>query len=338
MNTGLPQTLMITQSTTSRFARRERGMTLVELMVSLAIGSFLIIGAVQVYNQSRQAYVVNDAIARVQETAQFAMDTIEADLRMASNFGMVSRGDTIVGAAAVGNGNPTGLTVPTGGCGAAWAFFVSLPVEGINNGFTLACGAANTAQANSDVLTVRRASLDEVALNATRLQVQSNRVGGEIIDDGTLPAGYSAVDSQTHDLVVNSYYVDATSTLIPGVPTLRRKTLGVQGGAPAVIDLEVAPGVENLQVQFGVDMTGNGNVDRYVNPGDAIITPGAAGYVPAASILTARVWIVVRSISPEIGIEDNRDYEPGDVDLGVPVDEFRRLMVSKTILLRNART
>jgi hypothetical protein len=54
--------------------------------------------------------------------------------------------------------------------------------------------------------------------------------------------------------------------------------------------------------------------------------------------MTARIWLVVRSVSREAGIVDGRDYEPGNVDLGVPNDEFRRLMVSKTILLRNART
>ena len=70
-------------------------MTMVELLVALAIGSFLMIGAVQVYNQSRQAYVINDSIARVQETAQFAMDTVEADLRMASNWGQTSRDTTL---------------------------------------------------------------------------------------------------------------------------------------------------------------------------------------------------------------------------------------------------
>ena len=61
-------------SETSRF-RRQQGLTIVELMVALAIGSFLIIGAIQIYNQSRQAFVVNESIARVQETAQFAMDS-----------------------------------------------------------------------------------------------------------------------------------------------------------------------------------------------------------------------------------------------------------------------
>ena len=39
----------------SRLIRNQAGLTLVEMMVALAIGSFLIIGAVQIYNQSRQA-------------------------------------------------------------------------------------------------------------------------------------------------------------------------------------------------------------------------------------------------------------------------------------------
>ena len=69
-----------TKTAHSRSPARQAGMTLVELMVALAIGSFLMVGAVQVYSQSRQAFVINESIARVQETAQFAMDTIEADL------------------------------------------------------------------------------------------------------------------------------------------------------------------------------------------------------------------------------------------------------------------
>src|SRR5687768_11852024 len=40
--------------------QRARGLTLIELMVSLAIGSLLIIGAVTVYSQSRTTYRVSD--------------------------------------------------------------------------------------------------------------------------------------------------------------------------------------------------------------------------------------------------------------------------------------
>jgi len=321
--------------------RQQSGVTLVELMVALAIGSFLMIGAVQVYNQSRQAFVVNESIARVQETAQFAMDTIEADLRMASNWGRQSRGNAIVGRAVTGDANPLGL--PTGGidCGAAWALDLANPVAG-DNGYTLACPAdpmgTGVAQANSDVVTTRRTTVAVAPLQAGRLQVQSTRIQGELFADGNIPASFDPVGSETHNLLVNSYYVAASSTLIPGVPTLRRKSLVMTGGAPDVDDQEVAPGVENIQLQFGLDVDQDNTVDRYVNPGDDTLNPIAAGFIPGARIITARVWIIVRSVSPEMGVQDLRNYQPGDEVLGVYNDNFRRMQVSKTILLRNART
>jgi len=325
-----------THANPARFSRQQ-GMTLVELMVSLAIGSFLIIGAVQVYNQSRQAFVVNDAIARVQETAQFALDTIEADLRMASNYGRHSRGAAVEGRSVGGVANPNALPAPAA-CGADWALDLIRPVEGDNNAYGLPCAANGGARPNSDTVTTRRATVAPTAPQNGRLQVQSTRIQGEIFANGAVPAAFNPATSATHDLLVNTYYVADSSGLIPGVPTLRRKTLVSAGGAPQIVDQEVAPGVENLQMQFGVDIDTDNTVDRYVNPGDPIITPGDPAFQPNARIITARLWIVVRSVSPEVGIEDQRDYEPGDVDLGVFNDQFRRMQVSKTILLRNART
>ena len=321
--------------------RGTAGVTLVELMVALAIGSFLVIGAVQVYNQSRQAYVINESIARVQETAQFALDTIEADLRMASNWGRTSRGDAIEGRFLEGDENPLGLPVPAT-CGIAWVLDLERPIVGSNNAYGLNCGPTGTAQANSDTITIRRAARDPAAPQAGRLQIQTTRIQGELFADGDVPAGFDPNDpdaSATHNLMVNSYYVATDSELINGVPTLRRKTLAVSGGAPVVQDQEVAPGVENLQIQFGVDVNRDNTVDRYVNPGDPILDPAASDYIPAARVITARIWLVVRSVDREPGITHAPGgFEPGDVNLGVPADEFRRLQVSKTVLLRNART
>lgn len=310
-------------------------MTMVELMVALAIGSFLMIGAVQVYNQSRQAFIINDSIARVQETAQFAMDTLEADLRMASNWGMHSRGSAVLGRALVVDPNPLALPAPAG-CGADWALDLSRPVEGDNNAYMLPCGPVGGAQANSDTITARRASVAATPLQANRLQIQSTRIQGALFADGAIPSGFTAADSETHDLLINSYYVAPTSDLIPGVPTLRRKTL--MGGGPAIADQEVAPGIENIQLQLGVDVDEDNTVDRYINPGDPIMDPLDAAFIPGARVMTARVWILVRGVTPEIGIEDNAVYQPGDVNLGTYNDEFRRMLVSKTILLRNARS
>jgi type IV pilus assembly protein PilW len=330
--------------------QRQAGLTLVEIMVALAIGSFLIIGAVQIYNQSRQAFVVNESIARVQETAQFAMDTIEADLRMASNWGRNSRGLAVEGRSLVGDDNPKGLTVPvgsTGSCGTNWAFDLARPIDGDDNGYNLECAALGGVQGSSDLITIRRATVQPVLPEAGRLQLQSTRIQGELFETLAVPPAFlpitfhpitGAPSSATHRLMVNSYYVSPTSTLIPGVPTLRRKTLTVQGGAPWIDDQEVAPGVENIQMQLGIDVDADNTVDRYVNPGDEIYNPAAAGYVPGARVMTARIWLVVRGVTTEFGLQDNRNYQPGNANMGQQNDGFRRLQVSKTILLRNART
>ena len=327
--------------------RHQTGLTLVELMVALAIGSFLIIGAIQIYNQSRQAFVVNESIARVQETAQFAMDTIEADLRMASNWGRNSRGLAVEGRSLVGDANPTGLTVPTPTCGDAWAFDLARPIDGSDNTYTLPCAASGGSAGNSDVITVRRASVQPVAPEAGRLQIQSTRIQGELFETDSVPAAVLPItnhpvtgvpSSGTHNLIVNSYYVSPSSTLIPGVPTLRRKTLTVDSGAPVIEDQEVAPGVESIQLQLGIDVDEDNTVDRYVNPGDDVYNPAAAGYIPGVRVMTARVWIVVRSVTTEFGLQDTRNYQPGNANMGQMNDSFRRLQVSKTILLRNARS
>jgi len=321
-----------------KMQREQYGLTLIELMVALAIGSFLVIGSVQIYSQSREAFIINESIARVQETAQFAMDTIEADLRMASNWGRTSRGLAIENRSIDGNANPKPLVnVPTD-CGASWVLDLGMPVDGANNTFNLPCAALGGAQAFSDLITVRRATVNPQPLQAGRLQIQSTRIGGEIFDDGAVPTLFSPADSATHNLMVSSYYVSANSDLIPGVPTLRRKSLVVTAGVSSIVDVEIAPGVENLQVQLGIDVDEDNTVDRYVNPGDDIYNPTAAGYVPGARVITARVWIVVRGVTRENGIIDNYTYQPGDVNLGTYSDDLRRMQVSKTILLRNTRT
>jgi type IV pilus assembly protein PilW len=320
------------------------GVTLVELLVALAIGSFLIIGAVQVANQSRQAFRINESVAKVQETAQFAIDTIEADLRMASNWGLTSRGDAVEGRA-IDAGLPGGdadpfdlLPAAAEACGAAWALDLVRPIQG-DNSYTLPCGATGTAQANSDIVTIRRATAEPVALQLGRVQIQTTRTQGQLFNDNAVPAGFDPATSETHNLLVNTYYVAQSSTLIPGVPTLRRKALTVNAGNPTIEDQEVAPGVENMQLQFGVDVDQDNAIDRYVNPGDGILVPGDAAFVPGARVMTARIWLVIRSIDLEMGVEQQAGgYAPGNVVLNPADDNYRRLLVSKTVLLRNSRT
>lgn len=68
----------------------QRGVTLIELMIALLIGSLLILGAIQVFGASRSAYQLSEGMARVQENGRFAIDFLQRDIRMAGHFGCVN--------------------------------------------------------------------------------------------------------------------------------------------------------------------------------------------------------------------------------------------------------
>lgn len=322
--------------------RRHCGMTLIELMVALAIGAFLMIGAVTVFMQSRTTFRVTESISRLQENARFALDVLEPDIRMAHYWGLTPRTYLIQGRRAPTDGAGIGLHT----CGNNWNLNLNEAVEGTNNGYEWGCGVTvGSAAPNSDTLVVRRASEDPVAaLTAGTLYIQSTRSQlGQIFAGTAIPAGYNTTTSATHRLIVNGYFVSNSSS-IAGMPSLRRKTLQVGGG---IQEEEIAVGVEDMQIQFGVDTDlpgtavapnpNRGGIDRYVNPNDPLIDPASAGFDPNAEVLAVRIWLRLRAERAENGFIDPTDYDYADQDFGTFDDGFRRIVVSKTIYLRNAR-
>jgi len=74
---------------------RQHGLSLTELMVSVAISVAVLSSLVYVYVGSRAAYRTNESLARVQETGRFALEWISRDLRQAGYMGCLSRGAAI---------------------------------------------------------------------------------------------------------------------------------------------------------------------------------------------------------------------------------------------------
>jgi type IV pilus assembly protein PilW len=66
------------------------GLTLIEIMVALLIGTVLLVGLVQIFGASRTAYQLSEGLARVQENSRFAVDYLQRDIRMAGHFGCVN--------------------------------------------------------------------------------------------------------------------------------------------------------------------------------------------------------------------------------------------------------
>ena len=57
----------------ARHSRRTRGFSIVELMVSLALSSFVILAVVGIYSGSRESYTAQDEISRLHENVRIGV-------------------------------------------------------------------------------------------------------------------------------------------------------------------------------------------------------------------------------------------------------------------------
>lgn len=314
-----------------RTLQASRGFGLVEIMIAMLISAFLVAGAVVVFMQGRSTARTSDTASRVQETLRYALDTIEPDVRMASFWGMTNRSDYLVNGGTPADPQTDEDALVTGNCGNNFTVNLNTPVDATDGDYTLAC-AGTTPTDYSDVLVIRRATSQPAALEADRLQVQTNRVRARIFTDGVLPAGFGAPPASiTYNLVVHAYYVSEVEGA-NGLPqwVLRRQTLAQVGGAPAIEDEEIIRGIQDLQVQFGIDTNDDNSVDTYVNPESAALG--------GATILSVRLWLLAVSEEEEPGYVNDTGYTLANQDHGQFNDGRRRVVAMKTIQLRNART
>jgi len=337
--------------------RRELGVSLVELMVALVIGLFLILGAVTVYTQSRSTYRTLDATARVQEKARYALDVLEVDIRAANYWGLNSRADYIDTSR---NADPERenlqvldeLAAVIDDCGADWAINLREYVGGSNDDYSAledCAPSVGDAREGADVLVVRHAGNEPVAgadsLRPDGLYIQTSRVRGTLFstavecdpsDEACVPLEYLPPVSETHELAATGYFISTGSTGDAAQPSLRRKRLVNGANGATMIEEEIMNGVEDLQVQFGLDTDGNAdaNADLYVDPGDAALGGG--------TVVAVRIWLRVRADERDFSFSDPRVYQYADMDEPAEISaddrRFRRVLVQKTIQLRNSRT
>ena len=66
---------------------RVRGFSLVELMVSMAMGLFLVGGAMTVYVQGRATHEINSKVAELQDNARLALELVSSDVVLSDYWG-----------------------------------------------------------------------------------------------------------------------------------------------------------------------------------------------------------------------------------------------------------
>lgn len=149
-----------------RGGRRQRGLTLVELMISLVLGLLVIAGAVGIFMSNRRAYASTETLGRMQESGRVGFELMARDIREAG-------------------GNPCGKSIlvantlnsPT----ANWFTNVALGLRGYNNG-----ALAGTA-AGTDAIDVYSANSNDVQLvdyNKTSAELNVSSTTG--LQDGDI--------------------------------------------------------------------------------------------------------------------------------------------------------
>lgn len=66
---------------------KQRGLSLIELMIALVLAALLLLGVLQIFDSNRATMQTQTAFARLQESGRFAMDLLAKEIRIADYWG-----------------------------------------------------------------------------------------------------------------------------------------------------------------------------------------------------------------------------------------------------------
>ncbi len=299
----------------------QHGFSLVELMISMAIGLFLMAGVFTVYINTRDSQqMVADEVGMLDE-ARFALEVMSYDLRHAGGFGRINEPELVDYSLANGliandcGANASGVDWTLDAYSLVYAYDEGTG-DGVKNIATCA-----TNYLRGDTLEVRYAlGTPVVALQSNKLYLNSDVHGATYFIGNTPPD----VTKQNFEAVANAYYISSDSYAAgDGIPSLRRVSL--QPG-PVISDQMILSGVEDLQVMYGLDMDDDGSVDTYSDPAPAIVWD---------SIRSVQIWLVVRSTDLQPDLDTTASYTMAGQVFNYPNDGYRRVMLSTLVSLRN---
>jgi len=339
---------------TDRILHCCRGFSLVELMVALVITLILLAGIGQIFLSSKKSFTIQNTLGRQQENGRYASETIVQDLRRAGYFG--GNADISEVAGSEGPATPA-ATCATGDN--TWGRMLDQRIFGLNHNQATeignyACLNDGNGYDKGDVLVMRFAApwviggtTTPVITNDDRLYIRSSL--NDSFNGGTIFKGKDEADlandidnnlgtppsntERVSELIARSYYIGPSGRTCQGVsiPSLYRETLNNNGEPEAE---EIAYGIDQLQIQYGLDTDGDNSVDSWLNAGDA----GLVNLSDWDQVIAARIWLLTRSECPETGYTNSNSYTMGDLINYQPNDAYRRQLYNLTVRLRNLNT
>jgi type IV pilus assembly protein PilW len=333
--------------------KRQAGISLVEILIALVISLFLLGGVIQVYLSNQSAYRFGEAVARIQENGRFSIEVMTQDLRMAGFFGCALF-DPEDPENIVNNLDPSGpgydpslydfvlagVIQGTEGDGLNGSDSVTLrgsmpgqlnvvPPYNVDTSANIFVNSNNVLQPDDIVMISNCRGADIFQITNTTTSPMSNAMAVVHNTGAGAPGNYNPDNCKGGNAhcFSQSYGADAaifrlqtvTYTIAPGAsgePALWRSQNGV--------DQELIEGVEQLQVEYGLDTDDDDFPNRFVTIDNVPNT---------FDIVSVRIMLLVRSVD-EFVAEGNQayDFNGATVQAG---DRRLRQEFSTTIALRN---
>jgi type IV pilus assembly protein PilW len=322
----------------------KNGFTLLEVMVSLALGIVVIGMVLQLFINTKQNHAQNERITTALENGRFALRTISNDLKTVGFIG--GMWDTSL----LNQDGTLGLATD---CGQAaevdWAYDLSTynaiqflyNVDGGTASGQFQCINGADFETNTDVLAVKRTytEKDTGALSDGVVYLRSDYNSGCLwfkTSTNTAPAGGNCPTTDFEDwrYMSNVYYIRSyTDTPGDGIPSLCKKFLTATTGGlpqPTMGEVCLAEGIEHFHVQFGLDTDTpkDGVANQYVS------NPTANELSTQA--VAAKVYVLARATREDPAFTNNKTYTLGDRVINVN-DNFYRRVYSTTVVMRNPK-
>lgn len=336
--------------------QRQQGMTLIEIMIALLIGVFLLGGVLQIFINSKQTYRMQEGLSRLQENGRFAMEFLSKDIRMAGFIGCSSfSSPNVIIDPKSPNPNPTPTTLSSS---SARAVFGNDNVT--NNWNSSACSAANACIAGTDAITyffggscggnltgnmatdnanIQISDSNTCNLSKYDVVIISDCSSTDIFIATTVSAGVGietvahATNQNTDNKLSKAYGQDAevykfnsTTYFIrsgaSGQPALWRldNSTAVGGSNP----VELIEGIENMQITYGVDNDTDGTPNYYISANDV-------SNADWPMVVSVRINLTARTI------DDNLAAQTRNYTFNGAATSDRRLqrVFTTTIAIRN---
>lgn len=279
---------------------QQHGLTLIELLIAMTIGLFIAGAVSALYINTRSGFNYLEEVSRIQETGRFAMDTISRDIRMAGYNGC-GKDTTLVNVVTGASTGPfLNFSIPIRGYGDGVAFPSAITNAGAISG-TDAIVLLGTDTSSELVVQNHNPSSAQIDTNthsvkpgeillitdcakASIFQVtgptNNNNNATNVVHNtgtgtpgnctkflgascGSTPVSYTYKPGSSLMRVYSNAYFIANSSLNNGTRSLWSLALeGNTGGSASARELLV--GVSDMQINYGLDMNGDGSADQYV--------------------------------------------------------------------------